>query len=112
MNFKLLFLSLICTACATIHPGKKAKVVNGTPPSIVVSADKSSDLSDDHYDFVTITVESEANDIVRINSTEIDFEEPSKSSSSVLVGKDLVSWATAMEEQQKKEEHNRKLAQL
>ena len=107
----LITLPLFFAACASTHPGKMGKIVGGRiDTAMKVSAERQSYYSDDHYTFVVFTVENNSEDMLRIKAADIIFN-PRDKTANVLIGNDLVSWATAEEEELKKTERNRKLAQ-
>jgi hypothetical protein len=110
-NLCLLF-AFALSACATTHPGKIGEVVSGPKQPLVISAERQSHFSDEHYTFVTFTVENKSDDMARIKSSDLDFDDAAELKGSVIVGKDLVAWGEANEEEMKKSRHNRDLAQL
>jgi hypothetical protein len=108
----LALISLITASCASTHPGQMGTFEKGDHAQpLKLSAEVQSKFSDDHYTFVTFTVENVSDDMLRVKSTDLDLLDAG-GSSSVLVGSDLVAWATAEQEEQEKEKHNKKIAQL
>jgi len=107
-----LILAFALSACATTHPGKIGDVVAGPKQPLVISVQRESSFSDEHYTFVTFTIESKADDMERIKSTDLDFDDAEALRASVLVGKDLVAWGQANEDQMRKTRQNHKIAQL
>lgn len=103
---------LLLSACAHTHPGQLGTSVKGPPQPLKISAQRQSGFSDDHYTFVTFTIENKSEDMLRIKSSDLDFAGPMKDQASVLVGKDLVAWGDAHDEEFKKSQHNKKIAQL
>ena len=72
LNIHWLLAAIFLSSCASVHPGKMGEVMVGTPdPLVLLSAKRQSDVSDDHYTFITFTTENKGNDMLRILTTEL-----------------------------------------
>lgn len=106
-------VAVLLSACASIHPGKMGKVSDGDKETTVfISAQRQSDASDDHYDFVTFTLENKSDQIVRVLETEINFNSEDAKKTNILVGKDLGTWIEAFKAEQERKKHNRNIGQI
>lgn len=114
MNLKKLSLTaitLFAFSCASTHLGKAAKPLTDTKFPITVSARTIDDSPEDAFQLIEVTVENNSDDWFRVNQSEVIIENPAESKVSVVVGKDLNTWAQAMQARLKKDEHNKKLLQ-
>lgn len=112
---KMVFLALaiLLPACASIHPGKMGKINDEEKDAaVLISAQKQSDASDEHYSFVTFTLENKTDQIVRIVETEINFAPAIAKRTNILVGQDLGTWIESFKEEQERKKHNRKIGQI
>ena len=104
---QLLILILLAVGCATTHPGAEGKYLSGDKDLIIqISARSVDSEKDSAFELFEITVENTSTDWVRINNSKL----VTNNDLTVVVGKDLQAWAQAMDEKQKKEEHNKALA--
>ncbi len=107
----VLWLSLFLVGCASTHPGKMGTLLHEEEPtSIALSADKQNGFSDEHYTFVTFTVENKADSMVRIKTAELTFTDGNEKVASVIVGNDLITWAEAFEAGAKAREQRKAIA--
>lgn len=103
----LMILSLLLVGCATTHPGTKGAFLNGEKDlNIAISAISVDYEKNSAFELFEITIENTGNDWVRINNTKLLVG----SDVSVVVGKDLQSWAEATELQLKKDQYNKEVA--
>lgn len=106
-------IGLLLSACATTHPGNLASHVSGDHiEGMSISAEELSDPSKEAFSMISITVENKSNGWLRVEKAEVLIDEATAKLVSVVVGKDLEDWASAMETRAKAEEHNTSMAQL
>jgi hypothetical protein len=98
-------------SCASTHPGNIGKTAqqNQALP-LIVSAETIDGNSNDAFQLIELTLENTSSSWVRINRGEVPIQDPS-THVSLVVGKDLRTWAQAMEQRLKKDEYNRELLQ-
>ncbi len=100
---RLLILALFAVGCASTHSGTKGKFLNGEKNlNLQISARSVDQEKNSAFELFEVTVENLDNDWVRINNTKLLMS----SDLNVVVGKDLQSWAEAIDVKQKKEAHN------
>lgn len=103
---------LFLFSCASIHPGNEGhSVLNGKKLPIKVSAQTIDDPKGEAFQLMEITIENLSDDWLRISRAEVIISNPAESKLSVVLGKDLHSWAQAMEARLKKDEYNKQLLQ-
>ncbi len=98
-------------ACATIHPGVKVPPKSETLP-LAISAQTLEGRPSETFQLVEVTLENVAPTWVKVDKSEVVIDHPETSKVSLVVGKDLVDWAKAMELRSNQENHNKNMWQL
>ena len=110
-RFIVLLVSPAFIACASVHPGKIAKVEHQRIPA-KVSGKPINYWNGETFQLVEITIENTSEQWMRIVRSDIVIDDPSTSKTSVIVGEDLKGWAQAMHERAKLEDYNKSMTSL
>ena len=94
----LLLVTILLSACASVHPGKEALQIGGDMiPGLKVSAEELSDPSEEAFSMIAVTFENQSSEWIKVEKVDVLIEEKYADKISVVVGNDLQSWASAME---------------
>lgn len=96
--------------CATIHPGVLASHRENLPLPLKVSAEASDGSEGSSLGLYTLTFENLNDDWLRVNEFEVLIEPSEATKISVVVGKDLVDWASSLSETQELEGQHKQVA--
>jgi hypothetical protein len=104
----ILFM-LFSVGCASIHPGNLAIPVTGQTETsgLKVSTQMNHSLSDDHYAFVTITIENIESQMIRTVDSSLSLDIEGKELPNVIVGQDLTAWLESADAKEKVNAANR-----
>lgn len=115
MNPKLVLtigLAALLFSCASTHPGKEGSALSGRARlPIKISAETIDENAKDPFQLIEVTFENTSDEWLRITKNNVVIDNPADSRVSVVLGQDLIDWASAMELRQKKDQHNKKLLQ-
>lgn len=115
MKSRLIILAAVTAflfSCASTHPGEQGKSIAGKKLPLAISAENIDNPNGEAFQLIEVTVENTSDDWLRISDAKAVISNPAESKLSVVMGKDLQSWAEAMEVRLKKDEYNRKLLQV
>ncbi|OFZ29328.1 MAG: hypothetical protein A2622_07890 [Bdellovibrionales bacterium RIFCSPHIGHO2_01_FULL_40_29] len=115
MNSKLVLvigLAAFLYSCASTHPGKEGHALDGKARlPIKISAEILDENAKDPFQLIEVTFENTSDEWLRITKNSVIIDNPADSRVSVVLGQDLIDWASAIELRQKKEQHNKELLQ-
>lgn len=113
---KPLILSImlsVLTACATVHNGELAQRESGDAiDGLLVSATELSDPAKESFSMIAMTFENQTDKWIRVEKAELVIDEKAAKMISVVVGTDLLDWASAMQARSELEAHNQQMTQL
>ena len=105
-------LPAFAAGCASVHPGNsaKAETANAKIP-LKVSAELGDRQDGQGYALIYVTFENVGDRWAKITETNVKFANGDASKLSVVVGQDLVDWASAVETTRELEKHNRSVVE-
>lgn len=108
--FIVLGLSSLLVGCATIHPGKRAKILNGNSSiKLQVSGRLVHEYSDEYHQFVEVTFNNIDSNWIKIERIEVAYGDGSVPHN-IPTGKELADWSVAMHNKIRMENYNQSLA--
>ncbi len=100
----LILAGLMLSACATTHTGKMAE---SKEKNVVISVERSADLSDKYYLFLEYTIENITSEWKDIQIIDVDFA--GQENTEVLVDEQLSAWIEGAEHKLKAAQYNQEL---
>jgi len=106
----IIYAIMIC-GCASTHQGSKAQKLSGNISQDFVISGSSIDRDlNSSFELIELTFENTSADWLRVHEAKIIIDDTKDAKVSVVVGKDLLSWAEAVEYQNKVNQHNTEIA--
>jgi hypothetical protein len=114
MTKAILALSFLALgACATVHRGNMAEQTSGDKVSeLAISALELSDPAKEGFSMVAFNFENKSDQWMRVEYAEVLIDEDAAKLISVVRGKDLVDWHSAMRSRAEMEQQNREMTQF
>jgi hypothetical protein len=106
-----LILAALLAACATTHPGTIGETVGEGPKlPLRVSAQAVGDPAGESFQMFEVTLENTSDVWLKINRAHVVTPDDPNAKVSVVVGKDLEDWVSAMNERRRQQEYNKSIA--
>lgn len=114
VHFFALVCGLFILGCASTHPGQVAQPLNsmGIEGLTISIQNLTDDPANAAFSLITVSLENSTGEWIRINKVEPLIDKELSKVVSLVKGRDLVDWASAMDASSRVERHNKVMAQM